>query len=84
MLRLVALAGLLALAACTSTYHPEYHPVSINNVEQNLAYPVTVNGGGATAQRSGPVYVVPGTVAGGPPLTPPPPPAPPPGFFAPE
>jgi hypothetical protein len=82
VLRFVVLVGALALAACTSSYHPEYHPVSVNNVSQSLAYPVTVHGGAPS--HGGPVYVVPGGAAAGPPLAPPPPPAPPPGFFAPE
>jgi len=84
--RRMILVGLgMSLAACSSSYHPEYHPVSVNEVTQNFAYPVTVNGGPAPASR-GPVYVTPGApaVVAGPPLAPPPPAPPPPGFFAPE
>jgi hypothetical protein len=58
-----------ALAACTSSYHPEYHPVTVSNFSQNLSYPVEVKNGGAPSERS-PVYVVPS------------PPVPPPNFFA--
>jgi hypothetical protein len=46
----------LAVAACSSSYHPEYHPVSVSNVSQNIAYPAA-NGG---VDR---VFVVPATPA---------------------
>jgi hypothetical protein len=83
-------AASLMLAACSSQYHPEYHPVVVSNFSQNLSYPVSVNNGGAPTERS-PVYVVPGvpgatapavqTVAVGPgPIIAAPAP-PPPGFF---
>jgi hypothetical protein len=77
-----AFAASLLLAACSSEYHPEYHPVVVSNFSQNLSYPVSVNNGGAPAERS-PVYVVPAaqTVAVGPgPIIAAPAP-PPPGFF---
>ena len=76
------IAVALALAACTSSYHPEYHPVSVNNVSQDISYPVVVNGGASQGAR--PVYVVPGSPGGGPQMAPPPMPPPPPGFFNPE
>lgn len=80
---ILALAGTLALAACTSTYHPEYHPVSVNNVSQDLSYPVVVNNGTTPATQA-PVYVVPGAPGAAVPLMPAPPPQPPPGFFDPH
>jgi hypothetical protein len=74
-----------ALTACSSTYHPEYHPVTVSNVSQALAYPVSVGnvGTGASAESRTPVYVM---------LAPPPAPAqalpppapPPPGMFDPQ
>jgi hypothetical protein len=77
-------AASLLLAACSSEYHPEYHPVVVSNFSQNLSYPVSVNNGGAATERA-PVYVVPGTpaqavaVGPGPIIAAPAPP--PPGFF---
>jgi hypothetical protein len=56
--RLAALAVPLALAACSSTYHPEYHPVTVSEISQNLDYPVMIHNVGAAAERS-PVLVVP-------------------------
>lgn len=35
MLKPWIFAGALMLAACTSTYHPEYHPVTVTNVQQS-------------------------------------------------
>jgi len=35
----------LALGACGNTYHPEYHPVTVTQVKQQIAYPVTVQTG---------------------------------------
>ena len=32
----------IALSACTDTYHPEYHPVTVTNSSQNISYPVSV------------------------------------------
>ena len=32
----------VVLAACTDTYHPEYHPVTVSTSSQNISYPVTV------------------------------------------
>lgn len=49
----------LALAACSSSYHPEYHPVTVSNFSQNIAYPVSVNG--TTTIERPTTYVVPGT-----------------------
>ena len=75
-------AAWLLLAACSSEYHPEYHPVVVSNFSQNLSYPVSVNNGGTATERS-PVYVVPASqavaVGPGPVIAAPAPP--PPGFF---
>lgn len=67
----------LAVTACSSSYHPEYHPVTVSNVSQNLSYPVAVNNGGAAPA---PVYVVPAPAATTP-ANVPWPAAPPPDFF---
>jgi hypothetical protein len=41
--RFIALGlAALALGACTDTYHPEYHPVTVTNSSQNISYPVNV------------------------------------------
>ncbi len=79
---LALIAGSLLVAACTSEYHPEYHPVTVSNFSQNLAYPVSVTNGGAPTERS-PVYIVPGQAVAGAPLPAgmAPAPPPPPGFF---
>jgi hypothetical protein len=64
-MRLVTLAlAPLALAACGNTYHPEYHPVTVTNYEQHVAYPA----GEAAGARAAPVFQAP------PPPRPPPPP----------
>ncbi len=39
--------ALVALPGCASEYHPEYHPVSVSTVSQNLSYPVNVYEGNA-------------------------------------
>jgi hypothetical protein len=59
-------AGSLAVAACTSTYHPEYHPVTVTSYEQHVTATEPANAG-ARGAPSG---------AGGPTLVAPPPPAP--------
>lgn len=38
---------LFAVSGCASEYHPEYHPVSVSTVSQNLSYPVNIYQGGA-------------------------------------
>ncbi len=53
---LFALAA--ALAACTSTYHPEYHPVTVTSVNQTYSAPVAVTPAPAGATAS-PVTVIP-------------------------
>jgi hypothetical protein len=40
----------LALLACSSNYHPEYHPVTVSNFSQNISAP---------AAGTGVVYVAP-------------------------
>jgi hypothetical protein len=61
-LRPVLLAAIpfvsLAVTACVDNYHPEYHPVSVSEISQNLSYPVSVQNGLSAAER-GPVYVMP-------------------------
>lgn len=73
----------VSLTACGNEYHPEYHPVSVSEVSQNLAYPVVVHNGGAASER-GPVFVTqpPGPVLAMPPAPPQPaPPLPPAEWF---
>lgn len=55
---LPSFAASLILAGCSSSYHPEYHPVTVSNFSQNLSYPVAVNNLGGTTERA-PVYVAP-------------------------
>jgi hypothetical protein len=75
-------AAAIALVACTDTYHPEYHPVTVTNFSQNVGYPVVVNNGGASPS---PVVVAP--MSNGSPspapafVAQPPPTSPPPDFF---
>jgi hypothetical protein len=71
------LAAALALTACSSSNHPEYHPVTVSNFSQNVSYPVAVNNGGTTPA---PVYVTPAVVGPAPAVVPWPAP-PPPDFF---
>ena len=47
-----------AIEGCVDNYHPEYHPVSVSEISQNLSYPVAVHNGFTAAER-GPVVVVP-------------------------
>lgn len=46
MRALIAIA-VLAVSGCASEYHPEYHPVSVSTVSQNLSYPVNIYQAGA-------------------------------------
>jgi hypothetical protein len=39
LVSVAALFATIALAACTDTYHPEYHPVTVTQFSQNVAYP---------------------------------------------
>jgi hypothetical protein len=73
-LRLALLVLPLCLGACSSTYHPEYHPVV--SYSQEGSYPPAVVVPGDGTQR--PVVVV------TPPPTAPTVPPPPPGFFTPQ
>jgi hypothetical protein len=57
--RFIPVSLVLSLAACSSSYHPEYHPVSVSNISQNLAYPAAGNAAGERV----PVYVVPAAPA---------------------
>jgi hypothetical protein len=63
---LVIAAVSLAIAACTSTYHPEYHPVTVTSYEQHVSSPGTY-------------MAAPGATLNAPP---PPQPAPPPPWSA--
>ncbi len=74
-MRTVVVLAALALTACGNTYHPEYHPVSVNEVSQNLDYPVVVHNAGSAEGRS-PVYIP--QPAPPPIFVPPPPPQQPP------
>ena len=46
----------IALTACTSTYHPEYHPVTTTTITQTSSSPAE-GGPRAGAQRPGVVVV---------------------------
>jgi hypothetical protein len=56
---LIPVSLVLCVSACSSSYHPEYHPVSVSNISQNLAYPAASNAAGERAQ----VYLVPAAPA---------------------
>jgi hypothetical protein len=56
--------ALSALAGCTSTYHPEYHPVTVTSYEQHVSMPAS----GQPVAQAGPVLSAPA------PQPPPPPP----------
>ena len=43
---------LLAAAGCANEYHPEYHPQSSYNYEQNVSYPTTIFEVGADGART--------------------------------
>ena len=64
-----------ALFACTDTYHPEYHPVTVTNVQQSVSAPVVV--APVAAARAQPTGVTPIVIAQ-------PAPADPQAFFAPR
>jgi hypothetical protein len=49
-----AVATLVASVACTSEYHPEYHPQSVYTVEQNVSYGATIFQGGGGPARAEP------------------------------
>lgn len=42
MRALAIFAALVALPACMSEAHPEYHPVNVSSISQNLSYPTTI------------------------------------------
>ena len=71
---LALVAGSLAVAACTRTYHPEYHPVTVTSYEQHVTstVPPNVAEHGASPGAAGPTLVAP----------PPPAPYPPPPWSA--
>jgi hypothetical protein len=71
---LALVAGSLVIAGCTSTYHPEYHPVTVTSYEQHITSSAPANAGahGGTVAAPGPTFVAP----------PPPPPYPPPPWSA--
>ena len=76
VLPLAASLAIVTLGACSSSYHPEYHPVTVSNV----SYPVMVNNGGSGAEPT-PVFVVPAVPMAAAPAVPLPE-QPPPDFFA--
>jgi hypothetical protein len=43
---IVLLAASSVLAACSSTYHPEYHPVTVSHYSQSVSYPMVLPAGG--------------------------------------
>lgn len=55
---LFILSFLIALSACTDTYHPEYHPVTVSNFSQNIAYPVNVQSGMPAPSSATPGVVI--------------------------
>jgi len=72
---LAALAATsLGVAACSSNYHPEYHPVTVTSYEQHVSSQTSGSAGPPGA--SGTVLAAPGATLAAPP--PPTPPAPPP------
>jgi hypothetical protein len=62
-MRAIIFASAIAVAGCTSTYHPEYHPVTVTSYEQHVAYPPGHAGAPPPVTMSAPA-----------PQTPPPPP----------
>jgi hypothetical protein len=56
--------ALVAFAGCSSTYHPDYHPVTVTSYEQHVTNPAS----GGVGMQAGTVLSAP------PPQTPPPPP----------
>jgi hypothetical protein len=68
------LASSLAVVACTSTYHPDYHPVTVTSYEQHVTgtAPANTDGRGAPVAAPGATLVAPA----------PPPPYPPPPWSA--
>jgi hypothetical protein len=71
---LALVAASLVVAACTSTYHPEYHPVTVTSYEQHVTSAVP---GSAAAQGAN--FAAPGATLQAPP---PPRPYPPPPWSA--
>lgn len=51
-MRTIFAFAIVGLTACSSVYHPEFHPVNLSNYSQNLSYPVMVEHGGDPAARS--------------------------------
>jgi hypothetical protein len=39
---LILLAASSVLLACESTYHPEYHPVTVSHYSQSVSYPTVL------------------------------------------
>ena len=72
-LSVLVLVALVAAPACTSTYHPEYHPVTVTTYEQHVGYPAAGAAPGTT------LVAAPGATLSAPP---PPQPSPPPPWSA--
>ena len=52
------LGFMISLSACTETYHPEYHPVTVTTFSQNIAYPVNVQSGAPSTNPATPGVVI--------------------------
>jgi len=63
---LALVAASLGVAACTSTYHPDYHPVTVTSYEQHVSHVGYPASGGGAAPGA--------TLDAPPPPVPPPPP----------
>jgi hypothetical protein len=49
----------IALTACSSSYHPEYHPVTVSNFSQNISYAPGSPTWGAVPERPSTVVLAP-------------------------
>ena len=53
-MRTLLLSALVVTAvACTTETHPEFHPVSVSNVSQNVSYPTTIFQSGSQTPLAG-------------------------------
>ncbi len=49
----------IAVTACSSSYHPEYHPVTVSNFSQNISYAPASPYWGAGTERPSTIVVAP-------------------------